>query len=71
MQNFEPARMCSPCQRKMNGITHMSVARPPSNEQAPAIPSWANMGAVASGRTVARREREQEAAALAEAAKIS
>jgi hypothetical protein len=52
-------------------MTHMRVARPPRREQAPAMPRRANTAAVARGRTVARREREQEAAALAEAAKIS
>jgi hypothetical protein len=71
MQNLEPARMRSPFQRKMKGIMHMRVARPPRSEQAPAMPRRVNMAAVARGRTVARREREQEAAALAEAANIS
>ena len=71
MQNCELARMRSPCQRKRKGMMHMRVARPPRREQAPAIPRRANMGAVARGRTVASRDREHEAAALAEAAKIS
>jgi len=71
MQNFELARIRGPCQRKTKGMMHISVARPPRREQAPAMPRRANMGAVARGRTVARREREVEAAALAEAAKIS
>lgn len=71
MQNCELARMRSPCQRKRKGMMHMRVAKPPRREQAPAMPRRANMGAVARGRTVARREREHDAAALAEAAKIS
>lgn len=71
MQKRELARIFSPCQMKMNGMAHMSRLRPPSRLQAPAMPSRANMGAVAKGRTVASSEREQLAAAFADAANIS
>jgi hypothetical protein len=52
---------------KIKGMIHMPALKPPRRLQAAGIPSLANMGVVASGRTVAKREREVEAAALAEA----
>lgn len=71
VQNPDDARIRLPCQRKTNGTAHMSTASPARREQAPAMPRRRKSGAVARGRSVARREREHEAAALAEAAKIS
>jgi len=70
-QNLDPARIRSPCQRKTKGTAHMSRLTPPRREHEAAMPRRENMGMVARGRTVASREREVEAAALAEAANIS
>jgi hypothetical protein len=68
MQNLLFALILWPCQRKTKGITHMSSEIPPSREQAPEIPRASNMGRVARGKTVAKSEREHDAAALADAA---
>ena len=58
----------APFQMKMKGITHMAALRPPSRLHAPATPSLENIGTVASGRTVATVDREQDAIAFADAA---
>ena len=71
MQNLDPARILSPFQMKINGIIHMTQLNPPSRLQAPLTPSFENMGIEANGKTVASKDRQQEAAAFAEAAKIS
>lgn len=61
-------RKLSPFNMKTNGITDINALRPPSKLHAPEIPKRANIGAVASGRTVASKDREQLDAALADAA---
>jgi hypothetical protein len=71
IQNLEPARILSPFQMNKNGTTHIRRLMPPRKLHAPAIPSLWNIGVEARGRTVANKERVHEAAALAEAAKIS
>ena len=53
---------------KMNGIMHINAAMLPIRLQAPAMPSFSNIGVVARGRTVARRLRVKLDAAFAEAA---
>lgn len=71
MQNLDPARILSPFHMKMKGIMQTRQLRPPSREHAPEIPRRRNMGVHANGRTQPRTDRVHEAAALADAAKIS
>lgn len=68
LQNFDRCLISFPFQIKMNGITDISALSPPSRLHAPETPRLVNIGVVASGRTVARRLREQLEAAFADAA---
>lgn len=71
MQNLDPARILSPFHIKMKGMMHTRQLSPPRREHAPEIPRFRSMGVHANGRTVPRTDLVHEAAALADAAKIS
>lgn len=68
LQNFDRCLISFPFQIKINGITDIRALSPPSRLHAPETPRLVNIGVVASGRTVARRLREQLEAAFADAA---